>query len=208
MSSETSPASFGNYINRMKWAKPFNPDGSKRFSFISKGSNFQDAIIPDSLNIIDWLDPPGEAYDIGKDIKHIQDKLRGGVAVIGIQKDPAKEYGRGAVGSSQLATLYMTIDCDIERDKSFRWLIIKKAKQWHGGFDPNGAKYGFNISNAGAELSNIRDIKKCLKCYGFGKVKRGQNLDTCVECNGLGWIDSWKVTYKPIQQPVFEESPF
>jgi hypothetical protein len=52
-----------------------------------RNSNFDSVIIPDAINIIDYLAPPsGEYYAIGDQIKAMHDRLTTGIAFIAIQK--------------------------------------------------------------------------------------------------------------------------
>ena len=58
-----------------------------RFHPHERNSNFDSVIIPDAINIIDYLEPPsGEYYAIGDQIKAIHDRLTTGIALIAIQK--------------------------------------------------------------------------------------------------------------------------
>lgn len=196
MVSETSAASFRRYSKSMTWAEPMK-DGKPVFDFISRTSNFQDIILPDSLNLIDWLDvASGEFYRIGQELLHIKEKLNNGIAVVAIQKDGNKEYGRGNTFSIELATMYLTIDYN--RDKNMSWVTVKKAKEWNGNVDPNNKVYGFQITDYGSQFSNIREIKKCKHCGGYGKSRGSE----CLDCNGTGWVDGYRVTHKPVQMEI------
>ena len=58
--------------------------------FRERFDNFADAIEPDAINIVDYIEIFENAYMIGKHIKDIFDKLKTGIALIAIQKDPKK----------------------------------------------------------------------------------------------------------------------
>jgi hypothetical protein len=195
LSSETTGAAFRRYANRMVWANPMNGEGKPVFELIERYRNYQDIIVPDGLNIIDWLNiESGEWYRIGTEMQKIKEKLASGIAIIAIQKDPGKEVGRGGTFSNELASLYLTIDYD--KPHNLNWITVKKAKEWMGDHDPNGRIYGFEITDYGTQFSNIREIHKCTGCYGTGKTRGGE----CMACSGIGWVDGYCCRKEPLEQ--------
>lgn len=203
MVSETSSSSFRNYANRMTWENWQNGDTKPCFEFIPRYKDFQDIILPDAINIIDWLDiPSGEYYRIGQEMQKIKEKLNNGIAVIAIQKDGNKDYGRGGTFSIELASVYLTIDYD--REHNLNWLMVKKAKEWTGEYDPNNKIYGFQITDYGTQFSNIREIRKCKDCYGSGKSRGNE----CVACSGTGWIDGYRAIKNKIGDDHNGDLPF
>lgn len=88
--------------------------------FRERFDNFADAIEPDAINIVDYIEIFENAYMIGKHIKDIFDKLKTGIALIAIQKDPKKEFGIGASYSMHKSRLYVNID--------YEKMTIKKLK--------------------------------------------------------------------------------
>jgi hypothetical protein len=184
MVSQTSGHAFHRYALNMPWADPMI-DGKPKFELIEHYENFQDVIRPDALNIVDWLDADKvEYYKIGSLIKAMQTKVTTGALVVCIQKNSDKDYGDGGIKSAKWADLYLSLSYN--REKNFTRLEVMKAKEWIGNSDPNGKSYGFEIIDYGAQLSNIREVKKCVKCWGHGKDKKG---DDCGACYGIGWID-------------------
>lgn len=88
--------------------------------FRERVDNFADAIDPDAINIIDYIEIFENAYMIGKHIKDIFDKLKNGIALIAIQKDKNKELGTGSHYSMHKSRLYINID--------YEQMTIKKLK--------------------------------------------------------------------------------
>jgi len=176
MGNEYSPSKFKRRISHMDWADPIGGDGKPKFELIERYDAWQDIIRPDNINIIDWIGLGDNFYQIGSILQGIKSKLRGGIALCSIQKNAGKSLGMGGDFGQHLASLYMTID--------FEKLTVIKAKEWDR-FNPNGKTYGFKIGNSGTMLSYIREIRKCTRCYGSGKVKG----DDCGVCGGTGFID-------------------
>jgi len=74
-------------------------------------SAMQDAIDPDGINIVDFLESAdGQFYLVAEQIKQIYYKLRKGIAVIALQKKKGQEYARGGELSAEKARLYVTLD--------------------------------------------------------------------------------------------------
>jgi len=117
-----------------------------------RNSNFDSVIVPDTINIIDYLEPPsGEYYAIGDQIAAINSRLTTGIAFIAIQKKRKTELGRGAEFSEERARLYLSMDAGK--------LKIVKAKNWRTEVNPNGMLYTFKLIN-GCEFINIEEKPK------------------------------------------------
>ena len=80
------------------------------FTPLERSSNFADVIRPDAVNIIDFLEIHDEFYRIGALIKEIYDKLKGGIAIIAIQKNPNVDWGLGGMRSMEKARLYLSLE--------------------------------------------------------------------------------------------------
>jgi hypothetical protein len=175
-SSETSAEDFADYASRMDWRNPVNEDGSPKFDLVWRNRDWADVIQPDDINIIDWINMGDNFYQIGTIIEGIKEKLNKGIAVIALQKDPTKDLGTGGMWSEHLSSLYLTMD--------FGRLTVKKAKKWTK-INPNNTMWGFDVVDYGTHFHNIREVKKCYKCYGTGKYKNSE----CSDCYGKGYIN-------------------
>jgi len=109
----------------------------KKIHAKERASNFADVIKPDAINIIDFLEVYDEFYKIGGMIREIYDKLKGGIAVIAIQKNRGTDYGLGGMRGLEKARLYMTMEPNRAR--------IVKAKNWATYENPNGMTMEFNL---------------------------------------------------------------
>lgn len=118
-SSEMGPTELKDRIS--KFSRPVID--WKKISFKERGSNFQDVIEPDKINIIDYLELADDFYKVGGQIKAIFDKLNKGIALIALQKKIGSELARGGDFTMEKARLYITLS----RDNICK---IIKAKNW------------------------------------------------------------------------------
>ena len=105
-----------------------------------RGGDFQDVIKPgtNKLNIIDFLEVHDEFYMIAKRLKEIHDKLKGGIAVIGLQKNPGLDTGLGGYRSMEVTRLALALDKGECK--------IVKAKNWvNPERNPNGSTTKFKL---------------------------------------------------------------
>jgi hypothetical protein len=108
-----------------------------RFHPWERSSDFPDVIRPDGLNIIDYLEIHDNFYLVGQMIKHIHDKLKRGVAVVCLQKNPGQDAGLGGQRSLEKARLAIALDNGQCR--------IIKAKNWATQENPNGLIQDFKL---------------------------------------------------------------
>jgi hypothetical protein len=88
--------------------------------FIDRSENWVDVIDPDGLNVVDYVSDYKEAYMVPYYIKQIHDKLKHGIAVLVVQKDPNKAHGQGGQGVKHAARVAVDIE--------FRKMTLSKAK--------------------------------------------------------------------------------
>ena len=109
-----------------------------------RSSNFSDVIVPNEINVIDFLEVHQDFYMMGQWIKDIFDKLKQGIAIIAIQKDKKEKssLGRGGIGSLEKPRLYITLD------NNPHILTIVKAKNWiNDMINPNGMMRKYKVSS-------------------------------------------------------------
>ena len=115
------------------------------FEAYARNENWADVLLPDGLNIIDWIETADEFYSVGKELTKIWQKLDGGIALACLQKNPEHSLGIGGVFTLQRPSLYMTLDFD----KNYHYLRIKKARNWRNqDQNPVGLCRKFIIKNS------------------------------------------------------------
>jgi len=113
------------------------PLDSWNFRAVERSSNFADVIDPDAINIIDFLELHADFWQVGGMIKNIYDKIKTGLAVIALQKNPGTDFGLGGQRSVEKARLYLSMD----QNK----LSIQKAKNWASTENPNNMTVRFKL---------------------------------------------------------------
>ena len=73
-------------------------------------NDYQDAILPDGINIVDYVETiEGKFYMASDQVKSIYQKLTTGIALIALQKKKDQEYARGGELTAEKARLYVTL---------------------------------------------------------------------------------------------------
>jgi hypothetical protein len=130
------------------------------FQAFERSGNFADVIFPDSLNIIDFMEINDEFYKIAGELAAIHDKLKKGIAIIAIQKNPPKkdmkgktvstDMGRGGAFGLEKPRLYLAMDAGT--------LKIVKAKIWKDPkINPNNKEFHFKLVN-GSKFVNVTEV--------------------------------------------------
>jgi hypothetical protein len=122
-----------------------------RMKVYERASNFADVIRPDGINIIDFLELHDEFYKVGLYIREIFDKLRTGIAIIAIQKNPGKEQGLGGMRSIEKARLAINME---RGGRTF----IEKAKNWATMNNPRGLAITYKLMG-GCKFKIVEDWK-------------------------------------------------
>ena len=174
---------FKRRMKRMKWVN-WMEDDKPRFQLYPVGSDYEDYIQADSVNVVDWISLPGEYYLIDSLMKSIKDRVGNGVAVVVLQKNRTSEFGEGGERSERYADVYMTVDPYGETESR---LTLGKVKAPKG--KATGRMWAFEIVDYGANLLNIREIVKCRKCWGKGYLKVGNSTTRCDGCEGRKFVD-------------------
>lgn len=132
--------------------RPFGYDLSElkgKIRFIKRFRDWQDAVEPGSLNLIDYL-RTDDATQVGGMINRIKESLDGrGMAMIALQKQKGRDEGFGGDPTKWDAQLYLSID--------YQKLTIVKAKSFNG-VDLNNKKFSFRLVEKGSQFHDIVEI--------------------------------------------------
>ena len=88
----------------------------------SRSTNFEDVIVPDAINIIDFLELTEALYIVNGILTKITNKLGSGIAIVAIQKKMGATLGRGAEFGLEKPRLYLSLDQG--------QMTIVKGKNW------------------------------------------------------------------------------
>ena len=135
-SSEMGPTKLKSRLRRFENVE--FPTGWK-FNALYRSEGWADALtpFPDDLNIIDYVELSNDVYIVGDILKGIFNSLKGGIAIVCLQKKYGADMGRGAEFSLEKPSLYLSV----EKGKA----KIIKAKEWRGETNPNGKQMTFKL---------------------------------------------------------------
>ena len=112
-----------------------------------RSSEFEDAIEPDALNIIDFLELHDDFFLVGKFLRHIFDALNDGIAIVALQKNPGADLPLGGNRALDNANLIILLD----KGK----VTIKDAKYWQDDQEnPVGKSWTYQLVR-GAKYVNV-----------------------------------------------------
>jgi hypothetical protein len=119
------------------------------FKAVERASNFADVIVPDCVNIIDYLEMTTDLYMVNTYLTEISHKLGSGIAIVALQKKLDASIGRGQEFGLEKPKLYLSMD----KGK----MSIVKGKSWaNKNLDPHGLIVKFQIED-GCVFKLIQD---------------------------------------------------
>ena len=98
--------------------------------------HYKDIVQPDDLTFIDYVESD-EPYKIPSILAGIQSKIRGGIAIVALQKNKGIEHAYGGYQTIAKPALF----CSLENSMC----KIVKAKNWAGKINPSGFSINFKI---------------------------------------------------------------
>jgi hypothetical protein len=115
------------------------PLDSWKFTPISRPSNWSDLITGErKIFIIDYLEMTDQFWLVAEEIRKIHEKLKDGVAVIAIQKDPHAILGRGGSFSIEKSRLYVSLNRNLA--------TIVDAKAYRNNINPRDFECRFTLA--------------------------------------------------------------
>jgi len=116
----------------------------KTIDIIDANADYQDHILPDGLNIVDYLEITDNFYLIGEALKGIYARLNSGIAIVGLQKGWNTPFGRGGSFSLEKPRLYVTLTSNPPEGNLAK---IEKIKNWKTPTSMKGKSCHFTIRN-------------------------------------------------------------
>jgi len=139
--------------------------------------NFEDYILPNAMNIVDWVLLRKDFWEIAGLIEDMQMKLgENGLLVIVLQRMSGHSEPMGGGWGGVLPALHITID------RPFK-MTVKKVKSCKG-ISPENRVYAFDIVDSGSKFHNIREVNNCARCKGIYDENKH-----CPECHGKGFVE-------------------
>jgi len=128
------------------------------FKAYYRDTNFGDAVakFPNSINVVDYLDMDSEVYLVGKEITDIDKALKGGIAIVGIQKRPHQDIGIGGIFTWKRPKYYFSIDVEDSITGLTRKLkVVKSRGRVNPMINPHGMEFRYDL--AGGVRCQIRE---------------------------------------------------
>ena len=172
-------ARFLNRIDNMDWVEWIDGNNQEKFVLLPVREDYAEHIVKGKINIIDWINLPGEYYMISPVMEGIKRELGRGIGIIAIQKNPGVEYGRGGNLTKDFADVEILLDQYGEHEVL---LTIGKVKEYKHFV--MGRTFAYSISQ-GVKILNFREVKRCPACRGQGYTGGKQ----CTECDGKKFVD-------------------
>ena len=170
-----------NRFDSMDWVQWTNGDGEERVELLPVYQDYEDNILPGRLNVIDWINIPGEYYMISPLSEALKKAVGDGLLVGVLQKNPDNKYGRGGNPSKDFADVELLLD-PYGEDRDLVKLTVETVKESRRPV--MGKTFVYRIKR-GVEIVDFREVVKCSQCYGKG----WRQNRPCDNCNKLGYID-------------------
>jgi hypothetical protein len=151
----------------------YSPEQWRRsVTFIRQTSDWWDKIQPDGLNVVDYLIEYKESYLIADFIWRIHQKLKSGIALVIVQRDPLKPYPVGGRGVRDIPRLILSL--------VHHKIKIEDVKSYHNvmGRNPSGLSRKFKLASWWRFVpASEWDFAEDEKYEGFVKDKKKPNND-------------------------------
>jgi len=172
------------FLNRMdamseiQWT---DDDGNDRFELLPVHEDFEDNIVKNKINLIDWIDLEEEPWTIKDVEKRLKLAVGDGIVVAVVQKNETSETGYGGNPSKFYTDLELLVDKHTSTESR---ITVGKVKESKGYI--SGRSWAYGIKGQGTQIYNVREVAKCHECHGFKYVK---GKGACPSCLAVGWLD-------------------
>ena len=163
------------------WVNWTDEKGNDKFTLYPVREDYEDHIVRDSINIIDWINIEGEFWEISPVLEGIKRHLGRGIAIVALQKREGAIDPRGGQFTEDFSDVMLLLDGYGDTDILMTVKIAKETRH-----PVMGKTFAYSIVEGGTQLWNFREVKKCVKCRGSGYTGGG----TCSECRGKKFVDT------------------
>lgn len=178
--SEPSPR-FLNRLDSMDWVQWANGNGDERFELFPVYNDYAEQIKPGRLNIIDWVNLPGDYWTISPVMEGIKRSLGRGIGIVVLQKNIGKDAGRGGAPSKDFADVELLLD-PFGDDLDMVMLKVETVKESKAPV--MGKRFVYRLRE-GVKIVDFREVVKCGACWGKGWGRSGP----CQACDKTGYVD-------------------
>ncbi len=139
LTSEMSDIALHERLSKFEEVDPPIPLSDWTFKAYPCYENFSDHVLPGrgNITVVDYLELHTEFYLVAQHLAEIHKKLNGGIALVGLQKNPGVDAGLGGQRSLEKPSLYIAMDS--------KKLKLVKAKTWATAKNPNGLEIHFDL---------------------------------------------------------------
>jgi len=107
------------------------------FSAYDRVRDFADVIVPDAINIIDYIEMTDDFHLAGKYLSSIWEHLGKGIGIVAMQKKLNQPLAKGAEATMDRSRLYLSL--------THNKATIVKGKNWASADNPNGKSMKFKL---------------------------------------------------------------
>ena len=116
------------------------------FKMYERDDAFGDVIDPDGISLIDYLDTDSDYYLVAAELTRIHRRLRTGMALVALQKNPHAETAMGGYPTLKRPKFYVVMDSTTyEGDKAYKLKFIKARGRRNSQVDPKGLEFIFQL---------------------------------------------------------------
>jgi len=162
------------------WVDWLDANGNDKFTLLPVWADYAEHIVKNKINIIDWINLPGEYYLISPIMEAIKKSLGRGIGILAIQKNEGNTFGRGGAMTRDFADLELLIDRFGDSEVLLTLGKVKEATR-----AVVGKHYAYSISE-GVKIHNFREMKKCPECRGTGY----KGTKHCEHCYTLKYVEA------------------
>lgn len=122
------------------------------FSAYDRVRDFADVIVPDAINIVDYVEMTDDFHLAGKHLTAIWEKLGKGIGIVAMQKKLGQPLAKGAEATMDRSRLYLSIS-------EGRMKIVKGKNPASEKVNPNGLSVKFRLQ-AGAYFIPVSEWER------------------------------------------------